>query len=121
MEKFRLILIWVFAGILISAGINHFVHPQFYAPLIPAWMPLIATNYFTGVIEAGLGIALLIPVCRRLAAVGTMFLMLFFLPFHLVDALRQSPAIGSHLVAWLRFAFQFVFIYWAWFLVPKAR
>lgn len=121
MNTFRLILTWLFALILIVAGINHFVRPMMYAPFIPDFLPLVPVNYFTGVVEAGLGIGLLLPATRRLAAMGTILLMIFFLPFHLVDLLRDDPAIGSKLIAWIRLPLQFVLIYWAWFLVPKAR
>lgn len=121
MKTFKLILSWLFALILIVAGINHFLNPKVYAAFIPDWLPLIAVNYFTGIVEAGLGIGLLLPATKRLAAIGTMLLMIFFLPFHVVDALRIHPAIGSKLIADIRLVLQFVLIYWAWFLVPKAK
>ena len=121
MNTLRLILTWLFALILMVTGINHIIHPKMYASFIPNFLPLYPVNYITGVIEAGLGIGLLLPVSRRAAAIGTILLMIFFLPFHLVDLLRDDPAIGSKLLAWIRLPLQFVLIYWAWFLVPKAK
>lgn len=121
METLRKIFTWIFALLLIAAGINHFIHPEFYAPLIPKWMPLLAVNYFTGIVEAGLGIALLPFLTRRVGAIGTVLLMVSFLPIHFIDALRVHPVIGSSLLGWARLAFQFVLIYWAWFLVPPPR
>lgn len=121
METLRKIFTWIFALLLVAAGVNHFIHPAFYAALIPNWMPLLATNYFTGIIEAGLGLGLLPFISRRVAAIGIVLLMVFFLPIHFIDALRTHPVIGSVFLGWLRLFLQFVLIYWAWFLVPPAR
>ena len=112
---------WIFALVLIAAGINHVVNPAVYSPLIPNFLPLRATNYFTALVEIGLGAGLLFPGTYKVASIGTTLLMIFFLPFHVVDALREQPAIGAHWVAWIRLALQFTMIYWAWLLVPKAR
>ena len=117
----KIILTWLFALILIVAGINHAVNPGVYAAFIPGFLPLRATNYFTTIVEAGLGTGLLFTQTRKAAAIGTVLLMVFFLPFHVADALREHPAIGSKLIAWIRLPLQFVLIYWAWFLIPKAR
>lgn len=121
MDNIKLVLTWIFALLLITAGINHVIHPKMYAPFIPDWLPLIATNYFTAIVEAGLGLGLIFTFSRRAAAVGTTLLMVFFLPFHFVDAFRAHPAIGSILLALIRLPLQFVLIYWAWFIVPEPR
>lgn len=121
MRTAKLVFTWLFALILIAAGINHFFRPAIYAAFIPGWLPMIGVNYFTGVVETAIGIGLLIPAARRAAAILTVLLMIFFLPFHLLDAFRTHPAIGSKLLAWIRLPLQFVLIYWAWFIVPKAR
>jgi uncharacterized membrane protein len=111
----------VFGILLITAGINHFIRPAFYAGFIPDWLPLLTVNYATGIIEVALGFGMIIPRSRRSAGIGTLLLMLFFLPLHLLDALRENPVIGSRLFAWIRLGLQFVLIYWAWFVVPPAK
>jgi len=121
MKTLRLALTWIFALLMIAAGVNHIVRPQFYAAFIPDWLPLIAVNYLTGVIEAAIGAGLLFYSSRRAAAIAAVLLMVCFLPFHLVDTFKAHPAIGSVLLAWIRLPFQFVLIYWAWFLVPPAK
>lgn len=121
MERTKRVLTWIFAVLLIITGINHVIQPQLYAPFIPHWLPLTATNYFTAIVEAGLGLGLIFTFTRRIAAIGTTLLMVFFLPFHFVDAFRTHPAIGSILLALIRLPLQFVLIYWAWFIVPRAR
>lgn len=121
MDRIKLVLTWIFALLLITAGINHVINPKMYTPFIPDWLPLIATNYFTAIVEAGLGLGLIFTFSRRAAAIGTTLLMVFFLPFHFVDAFRAHPAIGSILLAIVRLPLQFVLIYWAWFIVPNPR
>lgn len=121
MEKTRFVFAFLFALLLIGAGINHILHPAAYASLIPSWLPLLATNYFTALVEITLGTGLLFVRSRPVAAAGTILLMVFFLPFHVYDAFREHPAIGSTLLALIRLPLQFVLIYWAWFVVPKAR
>lgn len=121
MEKTRLFLTFLFALLLIAAGINHLLHPSAYAALIPSFLPLDATNYFTALVEISLGAGLVFRFTRHIAAFGTILLMVFFLPFHVYDVTREHPAIGSTLLAIIRLPLQFVLIYWAWFVVPKAR
>ena len=121
MKTFRTVLTLLFSLLMILAGINHFVKPLIYAPFIPQWLPLIAVNYFTGGVEITIGAGLIFKLSRRVASILLVFLMVFFLPFHLTDVFRTHPAIGSHLLAWIRLPLQFVLIYWAWFIVPRAR
>jgi len=121
MRTAKNIFAWVFGILLITAGINHFIRPAFYAGFIPDWLPLLTVNYATGIIEVALGFGMIIPRSRRSAGIGTLLLMLFFLPLHLIDALRENPVIGSRLFAWIRLGLQFVLIYWAWFVVPPAK
>jgi uncharacterized membrane protein len=121
MKTLRLALTWIFALLLLAAGINHFARPQLYEALIPHWLPMVAVNYLTGFVEAVIGMGLLFTISRRAAAIAAVLLMVSFLPVHLIDAFRSQPAIGSVPVAWARFLFQFVLIYWAWFLVPPAK
>ena len=121
MKTLRTALTWIFAVLMIAAGINHMLHPESYAAFIPNWLPGIAVNYITGVTEAAIGIGLLFYTSRRAAAIAAVLLMVCFLPIHLIDAFRTHPAIGSVLLAWIRLPFQFVLIYWSWFLVPPAR
>ncbi len=40
--------------------------------------------------------------------------VLTFLPVHIADVFRETPAIGNHQAALIRLPFQFVFILWGW-------
>lgn len=116
MTMVKRFLIWLFAVILLFTGVNHVLNPEMYAAFIPDWMPLPAVNYVVGVIEFGLGVLLLIDRYQSIAAACVLLLMIFFLPFHIVDACRLNPEIGSSLVAYIRLVLQFVLILWAWYL-----
>ena len=46
------IFIYVYIGFFVLAGINHFLNPQFYEPLVPRFIPFPQlTHQLTGVVE----------------------------------------------------------------------
>ncbi|MEM6265807.1 MAG: hypothetical protein AAGI38_25115, partial [Bacteroidota bacterium] len=105
------ILPLVLAVILILSAIGHAFAPEFYAPMIPDFIPEGLANIATMVLEAGIGILLLLPTYRHLGGLGFMVLMIGFLPIHTWDMLRETPAIGPPPAPIIRFLFQFVLIY----------
>ena len=121
MKTVQLILAFLFGAFLIFGGINHFTTPEFYDPFIPDFLPKPAVNYITGVMEILLGVGLFVPATRNKAALGTMLLMIAFLPIHVADVFKDAPAIGSQQAAWIRLAFQFVFITWSWWLWQRNK
>ena len=62
---------WILYGLsLIAFGLSHFFYMQLTAPLIPDWLPWHeAWGYFTGVTYTLAGIAIVISVFARMAAV----------------------------------------------------
>ena len=105
-------LIYVFAAILVLAGLYHFVNPQFYYPFMPDWFPKSLANSAGGIAEIIIGIGLLIPATRQLALYAAAALMLVFLPLHVIDLARTRPLIGSKVIAIFRLLLQFVLIAW---------
>ncbi|MEO8471626.1 MAG: MauE/DoxX family redox-associated membrane protein [Chryseolinea sp.] len=110
------ILTYVFGGVMVLAGLNHFMNPQIYDPFIPDFLPKLAVNYVTGVLEFALGVGAIIPSTRHLATLGILLLMVSFLPLHTIDVFKDAPAIGSHQAALIRLPLQFVLILWAWWI-----
>ncbi|MFW5706892.1 MAG: MauE/DoxX family redox-associated membrane protein [Bacteroidota bacterium] len=94
----------VFALFFIVAGINHFLSPSFYYPLIPDYIPFPGlVNFLAGAAEILLGVALLIPATRFFAGIGIAGLMVFFIPAHVYfvaqgscieNSLCVSPVLG---------------------------
>lgn len=97
------------------AGLAHFLVTRKYLPIIPKFFPQrMSIVVVSGIVELFAGVGLFIPAVRKEAALVVLFLMIAFLPLHTWDLFRDRPAMGSRLVAIIRFGLQFVLIYWAW-------
>lgn len=98
------------------AGVNHFVHPEFYLPLMPSFLP--APDFlhkFAGVLEAIGGLGLLFPRFQLKAAYLLIAVLMAIFPANIFVALQDGAPMGiSPFVAWARLPFQFLFILWAW-------
>jgi uncharacterized membrane protein len=110
------VLLWIMAAFYVFAGINHFVSPEFYLPIMPDYLPWhMGLIYVSGVAEIALGIAVLIPRLRVLAAWGIIALLVAVFPANLHAALHEIPMVGTETVwNWVRLPFQALFIAWAW-------
>lgn len=116
MKNIKPVLTKFFGIFMILGGIMHFINPSFYDAFIPDTLPKLAINIAGGIIELSLGIGLFIAKYKQKAALGILVLMILFLPLHIWDVFRESPAIGSHTAALIRLPLQFVLIAWAWFI-----
>jgi uncharacterized membrane protein len=73
------IIIYTLGAFFVFAGINHFVNPHFYYPLIPDYLPFpIFINLASGLLEIALGLALFTKSYRRISALGIFILLLLF-------------------------------------------
>ena len=121
MKVLKITFLYLLAFILISGGINHFAMPEYYNAFIPEGIDPIMANYFAGILEICLGVGLIILKSRRISALGITFLMIAFLPLHVIDVFVDEPAIGSKLMAYIRLPFQFLFIFWPWEIWKNLR
>ncbi len=80
----------------VASGIAHFLSPRIFMALIPKGVPgrpfLV---YLSGLVELLLAVGLWQKRWRKLAAQGTLGLMLLFLPLHVVDIFREKPVAGG--------------------------
>jgi len=108
----RIVLVLVY----VAAGINHFVHPQFYVDIMPPYLPAPAALVaVSGVFEIVLGLLLLPVRTRRWAAYGIALMLVAFLPVHvymLQPSYRELHPNITPLLAWLRLLLQPVLIFW---------
>ncbi len=85
-----------FTAAFITSGIAHFLSPRIFVALIPRVVPgrpfLV---YISGLVELLLAVGLWQARWRKLAAQGTLGLMLLFLPLHVVDVFREKPVAGG--------------------------
>lgn len=112
-------LLVVTAGFYVLAGINHFVNPDIYLPMMPPYLPWHrALILLSGAAEAGLGLALLVPSIRPAAAWGIIVLLIAIFPANLHIALHDVPLFGNPegfgVWNWVRLPFQALLIAWAW-------
>jgi len=101
---------------LVAAGIYHFVNPKMYKRIMPPWIPfhyqLIAIS---GLIEIILGLLLLLPATRTIAAWGIIVFLLAVFPANIQMAINFRQRNNPYLwVALLRLPLQFALMYWAW-------
>lgn len=79
----KTILFKVIAVLFILAGINHFLSPEFYLPLIPDYLPFPdLLNTLSGIFEIVIGILIWTSGYRRLGGLGLAILMILFIPAH---------------------------------------
>jgi uncharacterized membrane protein len=119
MSTVKRILLYVMSAFYVFAGVNHFRDPGFYLPMMPPYLPWHAELVaLSGVAEIGLGLALLVPAWRRLAAWGVMALLVAIFPANLHVALHDVPiggrAEGLGIWNWVRLPFQLPLLVWAW-------
>ncbi len=106
-----------------AAGINHFINPAFYLPLIPPYFPFPELiNTLSGVAEIVLAAGVAFPTTRRWAAIGIILMLVAFIPSH-VYFIQAGACFGEQSlctplwVAWVRlFPIHPLLMLWAWFI-----
>ncbi len=119
MRRTKRVLLWVMGIFYFASGLNHFGNPEFYLPMMPPYIPYHRDLvYLSGLAEIVLGVAVLIPQTRNLAAWGTILLLIAIFPANLHVALHNVPLFGGSqglgMWNWVRLPFQAVLILWAW-------
>jgi uncharacterized membrane protein len=107
--------LYILAGLLLLAGVSHFLRPHFYTRMIPLWFP--AHKFavaFSGVLEIVLGIGLLMPATRSISAWATIAMLASYLLVHFHMAIGKEAGLGLPKWAlWTRIMLQFVLMWWA--------
>jgi uncharacterized membrane protein len=111
---------------MIAIGVAHFVAPEPFVRIVPAWLPApLALVYVSGAFEILGGAGLLVPRARRAAAIGLVALFVAVFPANVNQALHQvSFDDGPPPPTWallLRLPFQIVLIAWAVWLARSPR
>src|SRR5688572_12496899 len=80
----RRISCYVMAAFYFFAGLNHFMRPEMYKKMIPAYFQFHSLiNYASGFAEIILGILIAIPVTRKFACKTIMLILILFIPVHI--------------------------------------
>jgi uncharacterized membrane protein len=121
MSRARRVLLYVMSALYVIAGFNHLMNPEFYLAIIPPGLPDPEwLNLLSGLAEIVLGVFLLEPRVRFLAAWGIVALLVAVFPANLYVALENvgvpggAPGTGNPVVNWVRLPLQAVLVAWAW-------
>jgi uncharacterized membrane protein len=101
------ILIFFMGAFYVFAGVNHFINPQFYEPLIPDYLPWNSfINYASGALEIVFGLGIFIPKYRKISAQAILILLILFIPSHIhfiqIGACIPEGLCTPMCLAWLR-------------------
>ena len=114
MQRAKRVSLWVMAVLYAFAGFNHLVNPEFYVAIIPPQLPAPEwLNLASGLAEIVLGVFLLEPRTRTLAAWGIIALLIAVFPANLFAA-SERLGTDNALLHQARLAFQAVLVAWAW-------
>lgn len=115
-KNISLIIMTVFYMV---SGINHFLHPAAYYPLIPPYLPFPGfINIASGLFEIVFGGLLIFSSTRKIGAYGIIALLILFIPTH-IYMIQKGGCMSVQMclpqwVAWVRlFPLQFILIAWA--------
>jgi uncharacterized membrane protein len=109
-------------GFYLFAGINHFINPEFYLPLIPPYLPNHEMiNWLAGIAEIVLAIGMIFPTTRRISAYGIIAMLIAFIPSHVymiqLDSCITDDFCFDPLVGWVRLVvIHPILLLWAWWL-----
>ena len=119
-SKLQRVSLYLISGFYIFAGINHFVDPGFYYPLIPEWIPepeLI--NVIAGVVEIAFGIGFFSPKTRKYSSYGVIAMLFAFFGSHVyfiqIGSCIENGLCVPEWIGWARLlAVHPLLIYWAY-------
>lgn len=103
------------------AGINHFINPEVYFPLIPDYLSPWNSeiNLIAGALEFSLALLLIPHQVRKTASLGLIILLVAFIPSHIHFITSGLTAVGplqvTPTMAWIRLLLIHpLLIWWAW-------
>ncbi|MCC5919817.1 MAG: DoxX family protein [Cyclobacteriaceae bacterium] len=108
----------IMAVIYIAAGLNHFIMPKVYIPIIPPYIPKPKLmNALAGLAEVLLGLGLLFESTRSISALGIILLLIAVFPSNLYMYQKHIPRKAPRIFLALRLPLQLLLIYWAYLYI----
>lgn len=115
MTTLQMVSLGLMAAFYIFAGVSHFRKPKFFLRITPKWVPAPEkVNIIVGVIEVVLGLGLLYPLSRSVAAWGVIALLVAVFPanvYHFQKALKKGKMLIPTII---RLPIQALLIWWAY-------
>ena len=121
----RKLSIITMGGFYFFVGWQHLEAPEFFLQIFPPFLPLAEeTVFLSGIWEMGIGLFLLVPKTRRMAAAAAVLLLILVFPANLYmyfDPVPQKFLGFSKMDALIRLFFQIPLIIIAiWHMKPQA-
>lgn len=115
-ERVKKVSLYVLSFSFVMAGFNHFKNPDFYLRMMPSYLPAPETlNLIAGAAEMLLGMMLIRPEVRSLAAWGLILFLVAVLPAHVHMLSVGGSAYGvPDFLLWLRLPLQFLLMSWVY-------
>ncbi|WP_075351324.1 DoxX family protein [Algoriphagus marinus] len=115
---------YLMAAFYFLGGINHFLQPEFYLPLIPEYLPeKDLLNTIAGIAEVVGAIGLLIPQTRKIAAWGIVAMLVAFIPSHVyfiqIGSCLEEGLCVSEWIGWIRLVLIHPLLIWWAFIYTK--
>ena len=103
------------------AGINHFIHPEFYFKIMPPWLPWHNELVFiSGAFEILFALLLIFQSTRRVGAWCIILLLIAIFPANIQMLLNYNHENNPLLwVAILRLPLQVLLILWAYYFTKR--
>ena len=107
--------VFLMGALYVLAGINHFVHPEFYLKMLVGFLPYpVELNVISGVAEMICGAGIMTPVTRKFAAWGLIFLLIAIFPANINMAIHHEQWNFPVIALYGRLPLQLVLIWWAY-------
>ena len=107
----------------LTAGVGHFTNSGFFLQIVPPFLPAPGLLVvLSGVAEVVLGIGVMLPATRKVAAWGVVALLTAVYPANLYQALYNPTLVDppawmgqpTQAALYVRLPLQFVLMWWAW-------
>jgi len=122
MTVLKNVLLVPMAVLYVAAGVNHFVNPEFYVAIMPPYLPWhLELVWLSGLAEILLGVGVLVPRTRVLAAWGIIALLIAVFPANVHMALHPEDYDVPEVGLYVRLPFQALFILWAWWYTRSPK
>jgi uncharacterized membrane protein len=114
----RKIGLFLLSFFFVSAGVMHFVSPEFFVAIVPPYLPAHRELvYLSGIFEIALGLSVFPVATRSLAGLGLIALLVAVFPANIHMAMNPESYIEAgttiEFLYW-RLPLQFLLMYWAW-------
>lgn len=117
MQILKSVLRYVLGLFFVVAGMNHFITPGFYLPIMPDYLPWHeALVFLSGVIEVVAGALLCVPKTQRIGAWAIIAVLVAVFPANIHMAMNPETFAdyGSPTALYIRLPLQLIPLLWAY-------